>query len=810
MKKMTAGIGLALVVGLSTAGLMPDTAAQTAERKARPSEPRPATGGDSLPNPLGDKQAELRQTAVANVLNGAATPTVVNGNRVLKTGREPRAGGGRQDQYVELENERTDRVFVLLVEFGDQRHPDFPDVDVDPDTPGPTRFDGPRFNEIPEPGPNDNSTGWRPNFSKSYFRKLYFGPGPTGDDSLRQYYEKQSSGRYSVEGMVTDFTRVQYNEARYGRPFEGVLDGVGCTLADLVCSNTWALIGDGMAQWVADQKAAGRTDAQIAARLRSFDVLDRYDFDGDGNFDEPDGYVDRFQIVHAGGDQADGDPIYGEDAIWSHRSYSHYPDIGTTGPAENPAGGTEIADTGIWVGDYTINPENGGLSTIAHEYGHDLGLPDLYDTFTGDDNPVEWWSLMAQSRVSAPGDRGIGTRAQDLGAWEKLQLGWLDYRAVDAGKRRLLHLGPHEFNTRRPQALAVVLPEHTVTVTLPTPPEGAHQWWSGAGHDYVASMTRGDIALPAGAATLNMQLAYNIEEDFDYAFLEVESPAGSGNWVALPTGAVDPDTGTASEAAIDGSTPGGAYVPASFDLSAYAGQTIGLRARYVTDGAVMGDDPDLGWSGLLMDDIEVVAGATTVFADGAETSPNGWTLDGFSSVGTTYTADYAHFYLASYRAYVSYDKYLRSGPYNFGFASARPNWVEHFPYQDGLLVNYWDTAYADNNTSEHPGHGLVLPVDSHPRVNLRADGEPWRGRVQVYDSPFGLDRTDSFTLHFNGAPSRFWSRRAQPVFADGDPLRYFTPYEEGGLPEIGVIVGGVGVKIEVLQQHRTNMKIKVW
>ena len=33
--------------------------------------------------------------------------------------------------------------------------------------------------------------------------------------------------------------------------------------------------------------------------------------------------------------------------------------------------------TGIWVGDYTIQPENGGLGVFAHEFGHDLGLPDL-------------------------------------------------------------------------------------------------------------------------------------------------------------------------------------------------------------------------------------------------------------------------------------------------------------------------------------------------------------------------------------------------------------------------------------------------
>lgn len=56
------------------------------------------------------------------------------------------------------------------------------------------------------------------------------------------------------------------------------------------------------------------------------------------------------------------------------------PTPAATGPADNKLGGTQIGDTGIWVGDYTIQPENGGLGVYAHEYGHDLGLPDHYDT----------------------------------------------------------------------------------------------------------------------------------------------------------------------------------------------------------------------------------------------------------------------------------------------------------------------------------------------------------------------------------------------------------------------------------------------
>ena len=65
----------------------------------------------------------------------------------------------------------------------------------------------------------------------------------------------------------------------------------------------------------------------------SFDVWDRYDADNDGNFDEPDGYLDHFQAVHAGEGEDAGGGAQGEDAIWSHRWYVNCTDYGITGPA---------------------------------------------------------------------------------------------------------------------------------------------------------------------------------------------------------------------------------------------------------------------------------------------------------------------------------------------------------------------------------------------------------------------------------------------------------------------------------------------
>ena len=806
-------LGVGLAGGLLLSGALTATAQPAKQPPVGGTTSAPARqSSDALPNPLDEKQQALRKQALDLVLTGQRKIQRINGSEVVKVGRKPadltpaqqakvKAGGTVKatmvDQYVELSREQTDRVFVVLTEFGNQRSPQFPDRDTNPAVEGPKTFDGPLHNKIPQPDRSkDNSTIWQANYSPAYFRQLYFGRGE-GVESLRSYYEKQSSGRYSVAGLVTDWVKVKYNEARYGRSTDDPKDANGDdpnVCADHVCRNSQALVTDGVNQWVADQKAKGVPAASIKATMKSFDRYDRYDYDGDGNFNEPDGYLDHVQVVHAGGDEADGDPQQGEDAIWSHRWYVAGDQEGQTGPADNKLGGTQVADTGLWVGDYTMQPENGGLSTITHEYGHDLGLPDLYDTATGGEQPMEFWSLMAQSRLSAKNDQGIGTRAGDLGAWEKLQLGWLDYEIGVAGQRRTLDLGPHEYNSAKPQALVTVLPPKTVVTPLPAPKSGTKQWWSGSGDDLTSTLTR-SVALPAGNPTLTFWANYDIEEGYDYAQVQVD--AGSG-FTSLPGGLTTvPETN-----GIDGSTDN-AWVPASYDLSAYAGKTVALRFRYKTDGGVAGNDDDPGNNGFFVDDIAVRAGATTVFSDGAEHGTNGWTADGFSAVGTSTSADFPQYYLASYRSYASYDQYLKTGPYDFGYGPALPDKVDHFPYQDGLQVTYWDGSYADNNVSQHPGNGLILTVDAHPNTLYRLDGAPWRARVQIYDATFGRQKADSVTLHINGTPSYIRGQDAQPLF--DDTRSYFRARS----PRAGVKVADTGVTLKVLEQDSTSMKVEL-
>ena len=121
-------------------------------------------------------------------------------------------------------------------------------------------------------------------------------------------------------------------------------------------------------------------------------------------------------------------------------------------------------------------------------------------------------------------------------------------------------LGPHEYNSSRPQALVTVLPKKEVVTNLIAPYEGAHSRYSGHDNDYTATTSRQPTP-PAGSATLTFQAAYDIEDcgpdPCDYAYVEVD--AGSG-WTPIP-GSI---TKTAEGNGIDGTQA--SWVPATFDL----------------------------------------------------------------------------------------------------------------------------------------------------------------------------------------------------------------------------------------------------
>ena len=308
-----------------------------------------------------------------------------------------------------------------------------------------------------------------------------------------------------------------------------------------------------------------------------------------------------------------------------------------------------------------------------------------------------------------------------MGAWEKFQLGWLNYEVARAGVKSVHKLGPMEFNTKQAQGLFVILPQKAVTAHIADPYEGSYFYFSGSANDLNNKMVKA-FSLGAGA-TLTAKVNYGIEEGYDYANVIVSTDGGA-TWQTVPTNL---SNSTVEANGIEGFSGG------------WVDLTANLPAGNVMVGFSYRSDGGVNYDGFMVDNIQI----TGLPLDGAEADA-GWTFTGFRVTTGTEDKLYNQYYVAEYRTYKGYDYSLKAGPYYFGYLDnpALGNLVDHFAYQDGMLVNFWDTSQVDNNTGLHPGQGLLLTVDAHPQTLYRVDGGRWRNRIQAYDSSFTLSRTD--------------------------------------------------------------------
>ena len=337
--------------------------------------PQLAPKEDNRPDPLTTKQQDLKAQALDAKLNGKA-----NG----KTNEVARG------QFVELAREGEDSGLDCVGRI--QRHATITTS---------SRSRIARWITAP--------SGSRISAS-DYFNNMLYSAGP-GANSMASFYIEQSSNRYTVNGDATEWVTVPGEAWSYDDDLESPLGG----------NAVWYFLDDFIDGWYQMQLAAGQTPEQINAYLAQFDVWDRYDYDYDGDFDEPDGYIDHAQFVHAGEGNEAGGGILGDAAIWSHSWYAFSGLFGEAGPDFNMAGGVQIGDSNFWVGKYTIQPENGGVGVFTHEYAHDLGIPDLYDT-NGGTNSTGFWTLMSSGSWLSDGTLDIGSKPGHLGVWEKFQL----------------------------------------------------------------------------------------------------------------------------------------------------------------------------------------------------------------------------------------------------------------------------------------------------------------------------------------------------------------------------------------------------
>ncbi|GAA1975945.1 immune inhibitor A [Nocardioides panacihumi] len=757
-RRISGVIGAAASLGLAAVAV--PTALAPVSASAVPAEvgqaPNAHQKNDDRPDPKAAHWRALKQKAVEQVARGERKPQTKGGGQAVKVG---------PGQWVEYGTQQTAQLLTFLVDFGNKADPRFPTAPAA----------GPVHNQIPAPAADDNSTYWEPDFSQEHYKEMFFtGLKDQNGESFHDVYNQMSSGRFDLKGDVSNWVTVPYNEASYGQTESN--------------QDMTRFVQDSADAWYADQLAQGKTKDQIVAYLKSFDQWDRYDLDGDGNFNEPDGYIDHFQAIHAGTGEEAGAP---KSAIWSHR-WAVNPS-GSQGPGDyGHAGGIRIGDTDLWIRDYTTEPENGGLGVFSHEFGHDLGLPDYYDT-AGGDNGTGFWNLMSSGSWMNHGTNTIGTTPNHMGATEKLFLGWLDYATVAPGQKAKVDLGPSYHATRKSQAVFVDLPDGKAFTPTGPASSGDKYLYSGTGDDRTATAASPSFTVPAGGS-LTAKVNYSIETDWDYAYAEISTDGGK-TYTPLATNlSTDANPNNQNDGhGITGSS-NDKWVDLSADLSAYAGQTASVRFRMFNDG---------GYHeiGLKVDDVAVGSALSTDFEGGFD----GWTFDGFHGIsGGGYDTAYQQYYLAENRVYGGYDQTLAQGPYNFGWLVSHPQQVEHFPYQDGLLVWYKNGLYTDNNTKQHPGYGQALPVDAHPKALTWSNGSVARARIQSYDMTFGLQKTDPLSLHLESVVNgqTVASTLVQPsqpavsVFDDTDPNRYY----DASNPQGSTKVAGTGTKIKVLSQ----------
>lgn len=214
------------------------------------------------------------------------------------------------------------------------------------------------------------------------FDHLLFSVNPDDDHySMTEFYIDNSYGNFVVQGTVIGWYRMP---ERYSYYVSGQ-NGFG----------NYPYNAQKMAQ-----------DALTAADP---------DFDFSSIDNDHDGVVTDVFIVHAGQGAED---TGNDNDIWAHYWWLPY----------------ETEFDGVRIDAYSTEPEegdNGGLTTMgvyAHEYGHTLGLPDLYDT-----DYSSWgignWSLMSMGSRNAN-----GRQPAFLDIWCKSQLGFIDPVVITANE----------------------------------------------------------------------------------------------------------------------------------------------------------------------------------------------------------------------------------------------------------------------------------------------------------------------------------------------------------------------------------------
>src|SRR5438093_3826354 len=254
-------------------------------------------------------------------------------------------------------------------------------------------------------------------------------PGPRGAAApIRSPGPTQTTGTTKVLVLLVDFTDVRHDASYTPAFMDGVFNDVspgahslrayysevsyGALTIQATVIAAWFQSAHPMSDYGADgsnppDDANGPIYRLVTETVRLADPsVDFSQFDANG-----DGIVDHLTVVHAGAGQESGGS---SDLIWSHRW--NVLDADPTVP-----GYQSLTADGVQVAGYTMVSESSPVGVVAHEFGHDPGLPDLYDTDGSSDGAGVWDPMSLGSWNGAP----AGSSPAALSAWSRIRLGWV-------------------------------------------------------------------------------------------------------------------------------------------------------------------------------------------------------------------------------------------------------------------------------------------------------------------------------------------------------------------------------------------------
>ncbi len=255
-----------------------------------------------------------------------------------------------------------------------------------------------------------------PQSTPEYYQQLLFSDDPTdGITSLREYYRENSHGRLLISGRVTPaWLTMPHSAAYYTNQTSGL---------------------DFTAYPRSAQKLAEDAMQAAYAELGNLSFFDNDGPDGVPSSGDDDGYIDAVMVIHPG---QGGEILTGTasaNALWSHEfgiaTYTNCP-VGSAGPDCLPGlilGGVR-GFLYVLAPEYNDYPGDHSCGTYFHEFGHTLGLADLYDPNAAG---LGFYSLMGVGNylpistcnpVTDHNCPALGSHPGNLDAWSRQYLGF--------------------------------------------------------------------------------------------------------------------------------------------------------------------------------------------------------------------------------------------------------------------------------------------------------------------------------------------------------------------------------------------------